>query len=123
MAEDWDAVANEVAQAIASVGFPVTLLRKGFAAGPEWEPVFGPDEEYTITAIDDNVRIFDRSTLADQPGTSVASTARVLTVGALGVVPQKGDRVVVKGETHVIAQVLPTSPGGAALLYELYLQS
>lgn len=120
MAEDWAGIAAEVAAAIEEVGFAATLLRAapGWQPQKPWDTGTAADPTSTpITVIDDGVRDFFG------PGGMLLRRARVLTIGATGLVPTTADRIVVRGETHDIAEVRPTAPGGVDLLYEVELVS
>lgn len=115
--EDWTAIASEVADAIASVGFAATLTRPS-ATGPvtPWDttPPGDPDT-FSVTVIDDG--IVDRYI----PGTLTTRRVRVLTIGATGVVPAKADKITVRGVTHEIEAVKPFAPGGTDLIFEIEL--
>lgn len=115
MAEDWNAVAREVAEAIASVGFTATLRQPGTLTGPDYDPTIGADTETAITVIDDQIRRRDA-------GGTVTETVRVLTMSA-EVVPIKGQIVVVRGETLRIGKVMPLAPGGVDLLFDVEIES
>lgn len=109
MSEDWAGIAAEVADAIASVGFQATLLQPTFT-GPEYDPTPGPDTEHAVTVIDDQIR------KADTNGTTTG-TRRILTMAAT-VTPEKGWRVVVRGQTLRIDAVVETAPGGVSLMFD-----
>jgi hypothetical protein len=113
VAENWDAIANEVAEAIASVGFMATLYRRTASPGLEWQPPSFTTAEYTVIVIDDQIKV--RNAVGELTG----ETRRVLTMSALGTVPQKDDRVLVRGTTHVVLDVLPVAPGGVDLLFDV----
>lgn len=116
MAEDWTAIAAEVAGAIAEVGFAATLLRQATGPTTPWDTTpDGAVTSYSVVVIDDG--IVDRHA----PGGLVTRRARVLTIGATGVVPAKSDRITVRGVTHAIGEVRPLAPGGTDLLYEVEL--
>lgn len=114
MAENWAAVAAEVSAALGEVGYTVTLIEPGAETGPEYDPTFGPAVEHDVLALSDTIQRRDGN------GT-VTQTVHVLTVEAHGVVPQKGWTVRVGGKVHRIEQVLPLSPGGIDLLFDLEL--
>jgi hypothetical protein len=115
--ENWAAIADEAAAAIASVGFTVTLEKPGTLSGPEWAPIPGPPAQHPMVCIDETIDLKDSS------GTLTGKTMRRLTVAAVGVAPGKGDRVLVRGAWHEIIQVKPTAPGGVDLIFELELAS
>lgn len=113
MSENWDQIATEVADAIASVGFAAKLERQCATDGPE-----GGAEYATVGQI---IVIDDTITKRDAGGMVTGST-RVLTIRGNGVVPQKGWRVEVRGQWHRIAKVQPLAPGGIDLLFDLELE-
>lgn len=115
MAEDWSAIAKEVEEAIASVGFVATLLRIVATGGTSYKPASFTTTEYPIVVIDDQIR--ERN--AD--GTLTGQKKRILTVSALGTIPQKDDKVQVRGTRHVIMDVIPLAPGGVDLLFDIEL--
>lgn len=113
MSEDWAAVAVEVADAIASVGFAATLERQCPTEGSEGGAEYATVGEITV--------IDDRITRRDAAG-MVTGTTRVLTIKGNGTVPLKGWRVQVRGTWHRIAQVMPLAPGGVDLLFDMELE-
>lgn len=113
MSENWSAIAVEVADAIASVGFAATLERQCPTDGPEGGAEYATVGQ--ITVIDDQITRRDA-------GGMVTGSTRVLTIKGNGVAPQKGWRVQVRGVTHRIAAVRPLAPGGVDLLYDLELE-
>ena len=116
--EDWAAIAAEVAAAIAEVGFAATITRR---TGPQtpWDNAPEAETAYPVTVVDDGIKT--RYSRADD-GALIARTARVLTVAVGDVAPAMGDTITVGGSLHVIAAVMPTAPGGVALLYEVELR-
>lgn len=112
MAENWSAIAAEVADAIASVGFPALLEERQESSGPEGN---GFRLFHDITVIDDRIAKRDA-------GGMVTGRTRVLTMKGNGVTPEKGWRVEVRGEVHRIAQVMPLAPGGVDVLYDLEIE-
>jgi len=116
MPENWTKVAQEVAAAIADVGFSATVEQPGtITGGTAADPVRGSATQHTVTVIDDRINRRDGN------GT-VTETVRVLTLGALVVTPQKGWRVQVRGSWHRIAKVMPLAPGGVDLLFDVELE-
>jgi len=113
MSENWTAIAAEVAEAIASVGFTASLERQCETDGPEGGAEYATVGQ--ITVIDDNI------TRRDATG-MVTGTTRVLTIKGNGAVPQKGWRVKVRDTWHRIAVVKPLAPGGVDLLYDIELE-
>lgn len=112
MSEDWAAIAAEVADAIASVGFAATLETQTATTGADDAPTFA---NVAVTVIDDQITKRDA-------GGMVTGFARVLTVKGNGTVPVKGWRVQVRGQWHRIAAVRPLAPGGVDILFDLELE-
>lgn len=115
MAEDWDAIAREVAGALSQVGFVVTLEKPATVPTTPWDTATATFTTSELTCVDDRYR------LRDQAGNLLQQSMRTLTVNATDAVPAKKDRVRVNGEWFEIAEVRPTAPGGVAVLYELDL--
>ena len=115
MPENWTAIAAEVADAIASVGFAAVL------EVPTVGPFDGPEGsefdflQYPVTILD------DRITRRDVAG-MVVGTTRVLTMAGNGVVPEKGGRVCVRDQWLRIAKVMPLAPGGTDLMFDLEIE-
>lgn len=114
MAENWSAIAAEIAEAIASVGFAATISQPGAETGPDYDPTIGAATEVPITVIDDQIRRRDA-------GGAVTETVRVLTMSA-AVVPVKGQIVTVRGEELRIGKVMPLAPGGVDLLFDVEIE-
>lgn len=117
MSEDWPAAAREIFSAIAQVGFFVTLEKPGTRSGVEWAPTIGAPTSHQIMAIDMGIVV------SDDEGTKIGNRQRVLTVAASSVVPDKADRIQVRGVWHDIAEVMPLAPGGVDLLFKVKLVS
>lgn len=113
MSENWAAVAVEIADAIASVGFTASLERQFPTDGPEGGAEYATVGE--ITVIDDTIAKRDAAGM-------VTGSMRVLTIKGNGTVPLKGWRVQVRGTWHRIAAVKPLAPGGVDLLFDLELE-
>jgi len=113
MSEDWAAVAAEIEDAIASVGFAAVLEVQNDNCGPEGGAEYAEPE--AITVIDDQIKRRDA-------GGMVTGAVRMLTIKGNGTVPLKGWRVQVRGQWHRIAQVWPLAPGGVDLLFDLELE-
>lgn len=112
--EDWAAIAAEVATAVASVGFAATLRRAPIRQETPWDtPVDIAGDVFTVTVLDDGIKNrYDAGSL-------IVRQARVLTIGATGVVPAMSDLITVRGVEHRVAAVLPLAPGGVDILYEV----
>lgn len=115
MSENWAAVASEIADAIASVGFAATLEQPGTATGTSYDPTIGAPTLHSVIVIDDQIKRRDA-------GGMVTESVRMLTIRGNGTVPVKGWRVQVRNQWHRIAQVWPLAPGGVDLLFDLELE-
>lgn len=116
MAEDWAAIATEIAEAIASIGFTAQIENPGIVTGTEYDPTQGTATLTDITVIDDQIKRRDGNGM-------VTETVRVLTMAGNGTVPLKGWRVLVRGQYHRIARVMPLAPGGTDLLFDVELET
>lgn len=113
MAEDWDAIAVEVSDAIDEIGFSAALERQCEQSGPD-----GGDEYANVgyvTVIDFDIEKRDASGM-------VTTNVRTLMMKGNGITPAKGWRINVRDEWHRIAKVKPLAPGGVDLLFELELE-
>ena len=118
MSENWQQIAAEVADAIATVGFTATLQRATTQADTPWDgPLSIEGATFTVTVLDDGIK--DRYA----PGSMIVRRVRVLTIGAVGVVPAMSDTITVRGIAHRIEAVLPLAPGGVDLLYEVEISA
>lgn len=116
--EDWQAIAAEVAEALAEVGYGATLTRN-IATGPryEWDGPADPvTQTFPVTVVEDTATTrYSR----DDGGALIPRSVRVLMVAADGEAPRMGDRITLPDGQHEIARVAPLQPGGRALLYEV----
>ena len=134
MSEDWGAIADEVSEAIKSVGSTVsghfsTLVKKGPNIGEESDPTYGPDDLYDIVILEGKV------VTRDQEGNLLEKIIRTITVSTEGlstVKPEKNDKIAIGvksadydsfSETHVIEAVKPLQPAGVVVLYKLDIQT
>lgn len=88
-----------------------TLHRRGAATGPEYEPVYGADLEYTCNVV------FSKFTSMELAGTSIAANDVKLIASVLDVDPTAADKIEVAGVTYEIINADPVSPGGVALMW------
>lgn len=137
MAEDWGSVAQEVEQALRSIGDTTepnghpAVIRKAGSGEPEnpWDPPGGSPTYHQVV-----VMISDQE-LRDINGTLIGQTKRTVTIsGAAGVIPSDDDtivlgmteaQVVAAGDAAVewqeIIDTRPLAPAGIAVLYDLTL--
>lgn len=116
MAEDWDAIAAEVATALDGVGFEVTLRRRSGGAASPWQSNAYTETDYTVTVVQGAYRV------RDEAGNLIRQTQRTLTVAAGVVVPERADRILMGETWHEVTAVRPLAPGGVDLLYSVDLQ-
>jgi hypothetical protein len=117
MAEDWLGIAKEVDAALASVGQVVQLVRKGTRGGTEAEPTFGPESLFDLNVLDDMTRTDKTS------GTLIKNISRILIVSAVGAIPTEKDMIQSGSNRFTIVAVLPLSPAGVDLLYEIEIEA
>lgn len=116
MAEDWNAIAAEVAAAVADVGVALTLRRPNpgpttpFDSAPEGVP-----STFAIYAVP------NQESVRNEGGALIGVTRELLLVAAIGVVPQKQDEVFVRGTWRQVLEVRATWQGNIDLVYELVL--
>lgn len=116
MSENWSAIAAEVADALAEVGFVATLSRTTGGPATPWDTATPTVQTWPLTVVDDGIR----TTYARDPaGSLIPRTARVLTVAATGEAPRMGDVIVLADGEHEITQVAPLAPGGEVLLFDV----
>ena len=113
MAEDWAAVAADVAAAMADVGFAAVLQR----------PSAGPTTPWDATAVAAGATVAvtivqDRYALGLIDGALIRADDRRILMSS-SVVPTVADKLIIGSETLAIINVTPTAPGGTAVLYEL----
>ena len=96
MAEDWNGIAAEVEQALASIGdtsqpngYPATLRKPaGSAPANPWDPPSGDPTYFQVI-----VMVSDKE-LRDVNGTLIGVTRRTVTIsGAAGVTPSDDDKI------------------------------
>lgn len=116
MSENWPAIAAEVAAALADVGFTATLTRLGPTTGPEWAPVPGTPQTFTVTLMQDTI------TLGMIDGSTVRAGDNLVMMAANGVVPTTADTITL-GSVMQVIRVEPFAPGGVDLFYEVLLRS
>lgn len=118
MAEDWAAIASEVADALGDVGFTATLTRTTGGAETPWGTEAATVTSYTVTVVDDGIKSLTQPQI---DGTLIVRISRVLTIATGAVIPAMGDTITLHGQEHAIAAVMPLAPGGVALLFEAEL--
>lgn len=139
MAEDWSGVAQEVQDALASIGdtsqpngYPATLRKPaGSAPVNPWDPPAGDPTYHQVI-----VMVSDKE-LRDMSGTLIGQTRRTVTIsGAAGVHPTDDDKIHLGAHlTYVdattdegiawqeIQAVRELAPAGVPVLYDMDLGS
>lgn len=117
MAEDWNAIAAEVAVALGDVGHSATLLRPGGTTGPEWEPVQLPPVEVPVKLLGDSLA------LGLINGSTILAGDRREMMAAEGTTPTPADKLRIGGIVYAIVRAEPYAPGGVALFYDLILRA
>lgn len=117
MAENWEAVRSEVADALGELSLVVTL-HKAAAQDNPWSPsVAGASAVFR--ALDKGIKTrYDKIAT----GELIPRTVRVVTLEALPeLVPEVGDEIEIKGKRHIIRAATQVAPSTVTLLYRLEL--
>ena len=115
MSEFYDRMGATATRLIRRFGFEVMLEKRGVLLGPDYAPTIGPPTTHALVAIDQNIQH------RDETRSLIGTSSRVLMVEAIGIVPAKADRVMVRGVWHEIVDVMPEATGGVDLFYSLTL--
>ncbi|AZV00270.1 hypothetical protein [Paracoccus kondratievae] len=115
MAENWTAIAAEVAASLADAGHTGTLVRATFT-GPEWDQQPGPDERTPVKLLGDSIA------LGLLTGTAIQAGDRRELMAAEGVTPTPADRIEIDGVGYAIIRAEPYAPGGVPLFFDLILR-
>lgn len=112
MAEDWTAIAAEVAEALGEFT-TVTLIKPGAETGPENNPTVGPPTEHELRAVLGDFNAFEIS------GTLIElSDRRIMVEASSGIVPTTADKVRIDGETlEIVAIPKSVAPAGVPVMY------
>jgi hypothetical protein len=117
MAEDWTSIGNEVADALASVGFQVTHKRKTYAAGPnEWTNGAETSTQVSMLVVKSDYSLFEID------GINVLATDERILVPVGSVAPKVGDHFTVNSVELRVQSIKPLDPGGTAVMYEVQLR-
>lgn len=116
MAENWDAVAAEVAQGLAEAGYQVTLVEPGVATGPEWDPQPGAPVETLVTAVEEKLSLTNRDATLVQTGDRMFMVAHTKK-------PELGWQMRIDGREYQIVAVESLRPGGVDLMYMVQVRA
>ena len=116
MAENWPAIAADVAAAILDVGYPVLVIRPIGPPLQPWDTALQDADRFFCTVVDQGIR----QTRA--AGSSELVLRRVLLAPA-DAAPRVGDRVELLGVGHAVLAVQPTAPGGVPVLVKVELEA
>lgn len=116
MAEDWQAIAAEVAETLGDVGHTATLLRPTFT-GPDHDRQAGPDQLIPVKLLGDTL------SLGLVNGTAIQAGDRREMMAAEGTTPTPADRLRIGTTNYAIIRAEPFAPGGVALYYDLILRA
>lgn len=119
MAENWQAVAAEVAAALGDVGHSATLLRPRGRdpESPEWEPVMLPPAELPVRLLGDTLA------LGLINGGTILATDRREMMAAEDTTPTPADRLLIGATEYAIVRAEPFAPGGVPLFFDLILRA
>lgn len=112
LAEDWTAIAAEVAEGLGEVGVAARIVRKGEQTGPAYNPTFGPDELFPVTIV------YDEYDTDEIDGTLILATDLKIIMSATNVVPTPADKLRADKD-YSIQRVMPLQPGGTPVMWEL----
>ena len=131
MAEDWSAVAAEVAEGIVEAGTSASIIRAGVTTGPDYDPVIGPPitaackvvyDEWKKSEIDGTlIRRGDRKVLMASSGFAIAADkdGNFLNEPSTGDTFKDGET----GKPYTIVNVSPLAPAGIVVMWELQLRA
>ena len=135
LAEDWVAVAVDVAAGIAEVGQAAVLRRAGAATGPVYDPIPGAPVDWSAAIVAVGIEAEDR------PGTMILAGDRNVLIAAAGIYqsPEVGDTMViadpgaeavawpvdgpaVSGKSWRLAVLRPLAPAGVVVMWEAWVR-
>jgi hypothetical protein len=119
MAEDWSAVAAEVAEGLAEAGTSATIIRAGEETGPAHDPTPGQPTSHPCTVVYDTWRNDQiDGTLIRQSDLKIMCSA-----SGLSITPAPNDRFKgVDGKECSIMNVEPLQPAGVPVMYVLQVR-
>lgn len=116
MAEDWQAIAAEVTEALGDVGYVATLVRLTLT-GPDYDRQPGPDQLIPVKLLGDTLA------LGLVNGTTIQAGDRREMMAAEGTTPTPADRLRIGTTNYAIVRAEPFAPGGEALFFDLILRA
>lgn len=134
MSEDWGAVAAEVRDAFAEVGFQALLKKPGGTvpnpdtppqnpftdpnAPPPTEPEPAPEAPDPVTVW----CMFDKFTAKHRERWEIRATDVLVIVEAVAAQPTQGDTLSINGADYAILEVSAEGPGFPAVMYECQIR-
>lgn len=116
MAEDWQAIAAEIAEALGDVGHAAMIERPTFT-GPDHDRQPGPDQLIPVKLLGDTLA------LGLVNGTTIEAGDRREMMAAEGTTPTPADRLRIGTTSYAILRAEPFSPGGEAVYFDLILRA
>lgn len=116
MAEDWQAIAAEVAGALGDVGYNATLVRATWT-GPDHYRQAGPEQLIPVRLLGDTLA------LGLVNGTTIQASDRREMMAAEGTAPTPADHLRIGTTNYAVIRAEPFAPGGVALYYDLILRA
>ncbi len=106
---------QDVAEVIEEAGQVGAIRRPGASSGDAWNPTFAAPTDTPCTLVE------LESTAAEIDGTLIRSSDRKVMVSTHGVpdAPTQADQIVIGGKPLAIVSVMPLSPGGVVLLWQV----
>lgn len=119
MSEDWDAIAAEVSDALASVGFEALLQRAPRKVGDPSDPIFLEGEVQSVTVMSSNFN------MKDIDGTSIQAGDKLLYVATKGLLepPAPGDVFLISDRAYKVITCNSLEPGSIDLMYEVQVRT
>lgn len=107
----------EAGEAVGDGPLEALILRKGEKSGPDYAPVYGPNQEHRFYAL------LGTFTSKERENTSIRSTDTKITLTVGDVEPVTSDEIKIKGVTYEVHGVEPVNPGGVDLMYEIWARN
>lgn len=103
---------------IENFGRELTLTQPGAETGDEWDPTIASGTDQTVVAVE-----IEAEERPEGVSLAVAKRRKFLISTSAGVTPVNGDVLTVDAVPHKIAEVMPLSPAGVVVMWEVTLES